>query len=108
MRRCNSRLRTAVRLPRSRRGWSKWATSRSGRIGRARSMKPESGAILANGTREQVELPCTVAEFVTAHGWKSTQVVIECNGHVLKRDELDRVMLGDGDQLEIIVPVAGG
>ena len=71
-------------------------------------MKPESVTILANGKREQVELPCTVAEFVAAHGWKSAQVVVECNGRVLSRDEVGSVVLGDGDQLEIIVPVAGG
>ena len=71
-------------------------------------MKPEMVTILANGTREEVELPCSVAEFVTARGWKSTQVVVECNGRVLRRGEVGTVMLGDGDQLEIIVPVAGG
>ena len=62
-------------------------------------MEPESVTILANGKREQVELPCTVAEFVAAHGWKPTQIVVECNGRVLGRDDLGRSMLGDGDQL---------
>jgi thiamine biosynthesis protein ThiS len=71
-------------------------------------MKPEPVTILANGKHEQVEMPCTVAEFVAAHGWKPTQVVVECNERVLGRNELGSVMLGDGDQLEVIVPVAGG
>lgn len=71
-------------------------------------MKPEPITVLANGKTEQIQPPCSVAEFVAAHGWKTTQVVVERNGHVLGRDELSGVMLGSGDQLEVIVPVAGG
>jgi thiamine biosynthesis protein ThiS len=71
-------------------------------------MKPELATVLANGRREEVQLPCTVAGFVAAHGWKATQVVVERNGRVLGRDELGTVMINGGDQLEVIVPVAGG
>jgi sulfur carrier protein len=71
-------------------------------------MKHEAITVLANGKPEQVQLPCSVAEFVAAHGWKATQVVVERNGQVLGRNELGKVMLGGGDQLEVIVPVAGG
>lgn len=71
-------------------------------------MKSERATILANGQQEQVQLPCSVAEFVAASGWKATQVVVEYNGQVLGRDELVGVMLRSGDQLEVIVPVAGG
>ena len=71
-------------------------------------MKPEGATILANGKEEQVQLPCSVAGFVTARGWKATQVVTEYNGRVLARDEMGRVMLSSGDRLEVIVPVAGG
>jgi thiamine biosynthesis protein ThiS len=71
-------------------------------------MKPESATIVANGKRRQVTLPRSVADFVAEHGWKGTQVVIELNGRVLRRDEVESVMLQEGDQLEVIVPVAGG
>jgi sulfur carrier protein len=71
-------------------------------------MKPELATVLANGRQEQVRLPCSVAAFVAAHGWKATQVVVERNGEVLGRDELGKVMINGGDQLEVIVPVAGG
>ena len=71
-------------------------------------MKPERVAILANGQKQEVSLPCSVADFVQGCGWKTTQVVVEHNGVVVGREELGRVMLQDGDQLEIIVPVAGG
>lgn len=71
-------------------------------------MKLDGITISANGKQEHIQLPCSVADFLDSHGWKTTQVVVECNGHVLERNELGRVMLGSGDQLEVIVPVAGG
>jgi len=64
--------------------------------------------IQANGKQEQIQLPCSVARFVTGHGWKTTQVVVEYNGRVLARDEMSWVALQNGDQLEVLVPVAGG
>jgi thiamine biosynthesis protein ThiS len=71
-------------------------------------MKPEGAMIQANGKQEQIQLPCSVAGFVTVHGWKTTQVVVEYNGRVLARDEMGQVTLKNGDHLEVIVPVAGG
>ena len=71
-------------------------------------MRSESASIVANGQRQEVKLPCSVADFVQGCGWKTTQVVVEHNGNVVGREALGLVMLGDGDQLEIIVPVAGG
>lgn len=71
-------------------------------------MKLECDTISANGKQEQIQLPCSVAEFLASRGWKTSQVVVERNGRVLGREELGSVMLGNGDQLEVIVPVAGG
>jgi thiamine biosynthesis protein ThiS len=71
-------------------------------------MKSERTAVVANGQRQEVKLPCSVADFLGNCGWKPTQVVVEHNGNVLGRGELGQVMLKDGDRLEIIVPVAGG
>ena len=71
-------------------------------------MKPEPVTITANGKGEQVELPCSVADFVGSRGWKASQVVVEYNGRVLGRGELTQTMLKSGDSLEVIVPVAGG
>ncbi|HUJ09959.1 MAG TPA: sulfur carrier protein ThiS [Verrucomicrobiae bacterium] len=71
-------------------------------------MKSERASIRANGLRQEVDLPCSVADFLASYGWKTTQVVVERNGDVLSRAELGNVMLSDGDRLEIIVPVAGG
>ena len=71
-------------------------------------MKSEQASIVANGQRQVVSLPCSVADFVQSCGWKTTQVVVEHNGNVVGREQLGRVMLEDGDQVEIIVPEAGG
>ena len=71
-------------------------------------MKCEGTSIVANGQRQEVKLPCSVADFLGSCGWKATQVVVEHNGNVLSRGGLSQVMLKDGDSLEIIVPAAGG
>ena len=71
-------------------------------------MKSERAMIVANGKRQEVNLPCSLADFIGACGWKTTQVVVEYNGNALIRREFSQVMLKDGDQIEVIVPVAGG
>jgi thiamine biosynthesis protein ThiS len=64
--------------------------------------------ITANGKHLQVSLQCSLADFLTQSGWKPTQVVVELNGNVLARGKVGEVELREGDQLEVIVPVAGG
>ena len=71
-------------------------------------MKPDPLTIIANGKQERLDSSCSVADFIVAHGWKPTQIVVERNGSVLRRDQIQTVMLTNGDKLEIIVPVAGG
>jgi thiamine biosynthesis protein ThiS len=71
-------------------------------------MKAEFGKVLVNGQTQEISLPCTVAQFLANHGWKPTQVVVEYNGNILPRSEMEIRAIQDGDKLEIIVPVAGG
>lgn len=71
-------------------------------------MKPETVVIVVNGEQKRVKLPCSVAEFLSSCGFKTTQVVIEHNGKVLERNKLKEAKLQEGDRLEVIVPVAGG
>ncbi len=66
------------------------------------------GRIVANGKEQVIALPCTVTEFLARWGWKPTQVVVERNGEVLAKTDFHSTSLADGDQLEIIIPVAGG
>lgn len=71
-------------------------------------MKAESISIIANGEPREIALPCTVGEFLGRLGWKPSQVVVEYNGQVLRKETVRTTPLKGGDQLEIIVPVAGG
>ena len=71
-------------------------------------MKAEKGTVTANGERRTIDLPCSISDFLGSSGWHTTQVVVEHNGQVVPRGALREVELRDGDQLEIIVPVAGG
>lgn len=71
-------------------------------------MKPDATRVIVNGQTQEIRLPCSVSQFLGGCGWKSTQVVVEYNGKVLPRSELEAQMMQIGDRLEIIVPVAGG
>ena len=71
-------------------------------------MPSEKVTVKANGENKHITLPCSLLEFLTFSGWKATQVVVEYNGSVLPRNRLRDVQLKEGDQLEVIVPVAGG
>ena len=71
-------------------------------------MKFDPITIIANGKQEQLDSSCSVVDFIAAHGWGPTQVVVERNGVVLTRDQIHTVMLVNGDKLELVVPVAGG
>lgn len=64
--------------------------------------------IVANGEPHEVEPASSVGDFLRRAGLKPTQVVVEHNGRVLRKDQVDSAALSDGDRLEIIVPVAGG
>jgi thiamine biosynthesis protein ThiS len=50
----------------------------------------------------------SLLDFLAICGWKATQVVVECNGSIVPREQLGQVQLKEGDELEVIVPVAGG
>jgi thiamine biosynthesis protein ThiS len=71
-------------------------------------MKPDMVRVTANGDQVEVPATSTVAGFLSSRGLKPTQVVVELNGRVLAREKLDATHLQHCDELEVIVPVAGG
>jgi thiamine biosynthesis protein ThiS len=71
-------------------------------------MRADEVSIRANGQDKRIKLPCSLLEFLASCGWKPAQVVVEYNGSVIPRGQLADVQLKSGDQLEIIIPVAGG
>ena len=64
--------------------------------------------IIANGNEIETGQLSRLSEWLHSLGWKSTQVVIELNGEVLNKSNVNDVELRSGDRLEIVFPVAGG
>ena len=64
--------------------------------------------IIANGNEVEIDASCRLSEWLQKIGWKPTQVVIELNGEVIPRTQVKDVILNDGDNLEVVFPVAGG
>ena len=64
--------------------------------------------IIVNGNTVEITLPCKLSDWLQQSGWKPTQVVMELNGEVVPRSQLDNINILNGDRLEIIIPVAGG
>jgi thiamine biosynthesis protein ThiS len=85
-----------------------WVWSRCGRIGRVRLVEPSRGVIMANGEKREIGFPCSVSAILQTAGLKASQVVVELNGSVLRREDVERTVLRNGDRVEIILPVAGG
>jgi len=61
-----------------------------------------------NGEDRDAGEAVSVADLLQGLDLAVERVAVEHNRRVLKRDELARVMLADGDQLEIIQFVGGG
>ena len=64
--------------------------------------------IIANGNEVEINKSCRLSDWLQDIGWKPTQVVIELNGEVLQRSQVNDVELHEGDRLEVVFPVAGG
>jgi thiamine biosynthesis protein ThiS len=64
--------------------------------------------VIANGREMPAEVPCTLAEFLTAQQLLPRSVVVEHNGEAVAPSEFFRRQLQPGDKLEIVKIVAGG
>jgi sulfur carrier protein len=65
-------------------------------------------AIVVNGDRTEVEEGLTVAELLERYRVTPQRVVVEHNRRVLRGDELSRVLVSEGDELELVQFVGGG
>lgn len=65
-------------------------------------------SVLANGRPTPCRGGEPLPEFLRRHGFEPGQVVVEHNGGALTPAEAARVVLADGDRLEIVRIVAGG
>ena len=64
--------------------------------------------VIANGRTTEVNLPCTIEEFLVAQGLLPRSVVVEHNGEAVAPSEFAQRRLKAGDRLEIVRIVAGG
>jgi thiamine biosynthesis protein ThiS len=72
--------------------------------------EPHGGTetVIANGSELAARLPCTIEEFLAAHGFLPRSVVVEHNGEAVAPSEFPGRTVHAGDRLEIVRIVAGG
>lgn len=63
--------------------------------------------VTVNGKPSQLPEPMTLADLIAQHGLTVGSVLVEHNGSVRVRTELD-TRLADGDVVELVRAVAGG
>jgi len=64
--------------------------------------------IIANGRTVEVQLPCTLEQFLTSQGLLPRSVVVEHNGEAVAPSQFTQRQLRAGDKLEIVKIVGGG
>jgi thiamine biosynthesis protein ThiS len=65
-------------------------------------------SIIANGREVELQLPCSLEQFLSAQNLLPRSVVVEHNGEAVAPSEFSKRQLNDGDRLEIVKIVAGG
>ena len=61
-----------------------------------------------NGKHVELDEPMTIAEFLAKKGLHAKIVVVEHNREIVPRERYGEVLLGGGDELEIVQMMAGG
>lgn len=64
--------------------------------------------LTVNGKPRDYDGPPSLAGLLKALGVDARRVALARNGEVLRREEHDRVVLHDGDNIEIVHMVGGG
>ena len=64
--------------------------------------------VIANARDVEIQLPCTLHEFLLAQNLRPRSVVVEHNGQAVAPSEYAQRLLQPGDRLEIVQIVAGG
>ena len=65
-------------------------------------------ALTVNGEPRRTSAGITLAGFVAEIGLNPVKVAVERNGEIVPRGTHDKVVLADGDMLEIVHFVGGG
>ena len=64
--------------------------------------------LVVNGKSRALEDDVTLAAYLTSFGLNLKYVAVGYNGEVVRRERYPKIVLRDGDALEIVRPVGGG
>jgi len=64
--------------------------------------------VVVNGAAREVPEGTTVGALIRALELTSERVAVECNGRIVRGGEHERVVLVEGDRLEVVTLVGGG
>jgi sulfur carrier protein len=67
-----------------------------------------TGQVMANGKTVEIELPCSLEQFLLGQNLLPRSVVVEHNGQAVAPSEFRMRSVQPGDKLEIVRIVAGG
>ncbi len=67
-----------------------------------------SQTVRINGEKRQIEGPLSVAQLLQKLGLDPTASVVERNRDIVELGQFGTVLVGDGDELEIVHFVGGG
>ena len=65
-------------------------------------------ALTVNGKERQVEGPTNLLAYLRSLGVTMSHVAVAYNGTVLRNEELSKVTLSEGDEVEVVRAVGGG
>ena len=65
-------------------------------------------ALTINGQRREMDGPTPLLDFLRAYGVDLRFVAVAYNGEVLDRESFSRIVLDEGDVVEVVRPVGGG
>jgi sulfur carrier protein len=64
--------------------------------------------VTVNGAAQRFDAPLDVASLLRKLDMAGKKVAVERNGEIVPKSAHERTLLGDGDELEIVVAVGGG
>lgn len=64
--------------------------------------------VVINGVSREDREGKLLSEVLRVEGYRAEQVAAEINGEIIPRSQFDRMLLKDGDRLEVVSFVGGG
>jgi sulfur carrier protein len=64
--------------------------------------------VIVNGATQRFDAPIDVAKLLERLSMVGKKVAVERNGEIVPKSAHAHTLIGDGDQLEIVVAVGGG